>query len=78
MITTAAIYFFTGTCFGVALGFAFAPTKPEPAEIDVARERYRDAAVSACEAQLQNFGASTQWDKMRQARAQYLVEARED
>lgn len=67
-----------GVLLGTLLGFILAPTKQDPADVDAAMERYRDAAVTFCESVLSGFGSTTQWDKFRQARKEYLNEAREE
>lgn len=72
------IALFTGVCAGTAIGLAMAPTKPEPTDYDLALERYRDAAAAFCEATLAGFGSTTQWDKWRKARHEYLIEAKDE
>lgn len=69
---------FTGVCAGTAIGLALAPTKREQTDLDIAFERYRDAAATFCEATLAGFGSTTQWDKWRMARHEYLIEAKEE
>jgi hypothetical protein len=69
---------FTAVMVGVAIGFAYAPTKAEPEPVDAAMEAYRDAAVFYCECLLAGFGSTTSWDKWRKAREVYLTESRED
>ena len=72
------IALFTGVCAGTAIGLALAPTKPEKTDLNLALERYRDAAATFCEATLAGFGSTTQWDKFRRARHEYLIEAKEE
>ena len=61
---------------GAFVGGALVRQCPRPPkDFDVALEAYRDAAASFCEAVLKGFGSTTEWDRFRQARKEYLVEA---
>lgn len=73
------IEYITAGLIGAVIGAALVRQHNAPqADLDISMERYRDAAVSFAESVLSGFGSTTQWDKFRQARADYLTEARED
>lgn len=61
---------------GAFVGGAIVRQYPRPPkDFDAALEAYRDAAVSFCEAVLKGFGSTTEWDRFRQKREEYLTEA---
>lgn len=69
----------TAGLIGAFIGAALVRQHNAPqADLDASLERCRDAAVSFAEAVLGGFDSTTQWDKFRQAREEYLTEARED
>lgn len=74
MIAETVTVFLVGAFVGAAIVQQY--PKP-PKDFDAALEAYRDAAASFCEAVLNGFGSTTEWDRFRACRKMYLDESRE-